>query len=54
MNSHNFAYQNNLKTKHIEQKSTDKLFQAFILKDFKYLIQPYRGVSWGARKYSSH
>ena len=26
MNSHNFAYQNNLKTKHIEQKSADKLF----------------------------
>ena len=24
------------------------------LKDTKYLIQPYREVSWGAKKYFSH
>ena len=29
MNSHNFAHQNNLKTKHIEQKSADKSFSKY-------------------------
>ena len=43
----------------VSAKSKAKIYQqiislAFILKDFTYLIQPYRGVSWGARKYSSH